>query len=212
MEQKIRFRQDEPPLQGYLQSGDVVSRRLRYQREADPAWARKITTHPGCERLFSCIQCGTCSGTCPLSLYMDYTPRRIVALVREGFRKDALRSQTIWLCASCYSCAVHCPQNIEITDLMYTLKREAIKAHMFPKRFPIPVLAREFYDLVRRRGRNSEFWLVLRLMLKTNPLGLLSMAKTGISLMRTGRMSMKMERIRGVRGLQTALNAAREGD
>ncbi len=212
MEHKLQFRQEEPPQKGYLHSGDTVSRRLRYQREADPAWARKITSHPGCERLFSCIQCGTCSGTCPLSLYMDYTPRRIVALVREGFYKDALRSQTIWLCASCYSCAVHCPQNIEITDLMYTLKREAIRRKVFPKRFPIPVLAREFYELVRQRGRSSEFWLVIRLMLKTNPLGLLGMAKTGLSLLRTGRMSVKMEGIRGVKELQAALNAAREGD
>ena len=53
-------------------------------------------------------------------------PRRIIQLVREGFRHDALRSQTIWLCASCYACAVHCPQDIHITDVMYTLKREAI--------------------------------------------------------------------------------------
>ncbi len=34
--------------------------------------------------LTTCIQCGTCSGTCPLSLYMDFTPRRIIALVRTG--------------------------------------------------------------------------------------------------------------------------------
>jgi len=212
MEGKIHFQPQEHPSKVYLQSGDIISRKLRYQREADPVWARKITSHPGCERLFSCIQCGTCSGTCPLSLYMDYTPRRIVALVREGFRKDVLRSQTIWLCASCYSCAVHCPQNIEITDLMYTLKREAIQSHLFPKRFPIPVLAREFYELVRRHGRNSEFWLVLRMMLKTNPLGLLGMAKTGWSLIRTGRMSLKFEGIQQVRQLQAALEAAQEGN
>ncbi len=72
----------------------------------------------------------------PLSIYMDFTPRRIMTLVREGFRKEALSSQTIWLCASCYSCAVHCPQDIHITDVMYSLKREAIKDKLVSEAFP----------------------------------------------------------------------------
>ena len=111
-----------------------IQRKMKYQREAQPGWADEISKLPGCEKLLSCIQCGTCSGTCPLSIYMDFTPRRIIALVREGFRSDALASQTIWLCASCYSCTVHCPQKVHITDVMYSLKREAIK-HRFTPRF-----------------------------------------------------------------------------
>src|SRR5512142_1640305 len=102
-------------------------RQMKFQREADPEWAGEIRRLPGCERLFSCMQCGTCSGTCPLSIYMDYTPRRVINLAREGFRTEALSSNTIWLCASCYSCAVQCPQDIHITDIMYGLKREAIR-------------------------------------------------------------------------------------
>ncbi len=187
-----------------------LGRTLRYQREADPAWAERIRQLPGCERVFSCIQCGTCSGTCPLSIYMDFTPRRIIALIREGFRSDALACQTIWLCASCYSCAVHCPQNIHITDVMYSLKREAIKHHLYPKRFPIPVLAREFYEMVKRRGRSSELWLVLRMALRSNPLILLTMMRTGWDLFRTGRLSLRRERIARVRELQRELEATKE--
>lgn len=133
-------------------------RQLKYQREADLEWPYRIAKMPGCENLFSCMQCGTCSGTCPLSLYMDYTPRRIVNLVRGGFRDDALASQTIWLCASCYSCAVRCPQDIRITDVTYNLKCEAIKRGLYPKRFPILVPAHEFYKMVSQRGRSSEMW------------------------------------------------------
>jgi quinone-modifying oxidoreductase subunit QmoC len=173
-----------------------IQRQMKYQREAHPEWAHEIAKLPGCEQLFSCIQCGTCSGTCPLSIYMDYTPRRIVNLVREGFRDDALKSQTIWLCASCYSCAVRCPQQIKITDVMYHLKGEAMRRGMYPKRFPIPVLAREFYKMVRTRGRSSEMWLVLRMALQSNPMILFTMVGTGWNLFRTGRMSLRMEKIR----------------
>lgn len=189
-----------------------MERQIRYQREANLEWARQFTQHPGCERLLSCIQCGTCSGTCPLSIYMDLTPRQIIALVREGFREDALRSKTIWLCASCYSCSVECPQKISITDIMYRLKREAIRSNLFPKRFPIPVLAREFCEMVRQRGRNSEFWVVFRMALRSNPFVLLSMARTGWDLWRTGRLSLRRERIQRANELQFIPAVSKEVD
>ncbi|MFB3854133.1 MAG: 4Fe-4S dicluster domain-containing protein [Vicinamibacterales bacterium] len=188
----------------------LIRRRIRYQREVDLAWTRNVVSRPGCEHMYRCIQCGTCSGTCPLSIYMDFTPRRIIQLVREGFKDDALRSQTIWLCASCYACAVHCPQDIHITDVMYTLKREAIKEKLAPKRFPIPILANEFYHMIRQRGRSSELWLVLRMMLRAHPLALLGMARTGVALLKTGRLSLARERIKGTRELQAVLPPTEE--
>jgi heterodisulfide reductase subunit C len=187
-----------------------ISRTMKYQREAVPEWSDHVRELPGCERVSSCIQCGTCSGTCPLSIYMDYTPRKIIQLIREGFKADALSSKTIWLCASCYSCAAHCPQDIHITDVMYSLKREAIKEGLAPKHLPIPVLAREFYKIVRERGRSSEFWVVLRFMLKSNPLSLLKMAGSGMDLMRTGRLSLKSERIKDIEGLRRELEPPQE--
>lgn len=169
---------------------------MKFQREADAGWARELSERPGCERLFSCMQCGTCSGTCPLSIYMDYGPRRVIALAREGFRREVLACDTIWLCASCYSCQVHCPQQIRITDVMYTLKREAIREKVYPRHLPIPVLAQEFYNVVRRNGRTSEFWVVLRMALRTDPLSLLGMWRSGWDLLRTGRLRLTGERIR----------------
>jgi hypothetical protein len=81
---------------------------------------------------------------------------------------------------------------------------------MYPARFPIPVLAREFYSLVRQFGRNSEVWLVLRMALKSNPFVLFTMAKSGWSLLRTGRMSLRLERIKRIHELQRNLAAPQE--
>ena len=178
-----------------------MTRKVKFQREADPEWALRVSRRPGCEGLFSCLQCGACSGTCPLSIYMDYSPRRIVALVREGFRTDALASKTIWLCASCYSCAVHCPRQIHLTDVMYTLKREAMRDRLYPARFPVPVLAQEFCQMLRTRGRSSEFWLVLRLALRTNPLILFGMIRSGWDLLRTGRLTLRRDKILDIASL-----------
>ena len=162
-----------------IDAPETYRRQIRLQRDADPEWGHRVAALPGCEGILTCIQCGTCSATCPLSVYMDYTPRRTIAMVREGFREDVLRSQTIWLCASCYACQVQCPREINITDVMYALKREAIGSRRYPRHFPIPELARAFFDMVKRRGRSSEIWIVLIMALRSNPLILLGMVKTG---------------------------------
>jgi len=187
-------------------------RTMKFQREAEPLWSEQVLKFPGCERVSSCIQCGTCTGTCPLSIYMDYTPRKVIGLIREGFREDALSCRTIWLCASCYSCAVLCPQKIHITDVMYHLKQEAIKDNLFPRRFPIPVLAKEFFKIVLSRGRSAEVPLVLRMALKSNPFILFTMMRSGWNLFRAGRISLKGDRIKGVAELRAALSAVKEAN
>ena len=173
-----------------------LDRTIRYQADSDAAFGRQVMQVPGCERLKDCIQCGTCSGVCPLSIYMDYTPRQIMALTREGFRKEVLASQTIWLCASCYACTVECPRQIRITDIMYELKQRAIRDGLYPKHLPTPVLAKEFAGMVRSRGRITESFLVMLLYLKTSWIEAMGNWRLGLGLMQKGRFPLKPEGIR----------------
>jgi quinone-modifying oxidoreductase, subunit QmoC len=188
-----------------------VTRRVKYESELDLQFGERIASEAYGQKLLSCIQCGTCGATCPLSYYMDYTPRRVIAMVREGFRDEAINSFTIWLCASCYSCTVQCPRQIHITDVMYTLKREAIAQGVYPKRYPIPILARGFFDAVKNYGRNSESWLLMKLYFKTNPLRALKDAKVGLKLWQKGRLSLKRESIKDKAKLQALLKAVDAG-
>jgi quinone-modifying oxidoreductase, subunit QmoC len=192
-----------------LEPGREVTRKIKYEAELDPQFGERIAKLAYGEKLFSCIQCGTCSATCPVSPYMDYTPRRIIAMIREGFRDEVLNSRTIWLCASCYSCTVDCPREIKITDVMYALKQEAIAQGKFPRRFPIPILAREFFRGVERSGRNSEGPLMIRFYLKTNPFAMLKNASMAWRLWRRGRLSLTEEKIRQPETVRTLLNAAK---
>ncbi len=173
-----------------------IERTIKYESDRSPGFGRDVMRVPGCEQLENCIQCGTCSGVCPLSIYMDHSPRQVMALTRADFRDEVLRSHTIWLCASCYACTVECPQQIRITDIMYELKQRAIDTRIYPRRFPIPVLAHEFTRMVRKHGRITELILVIRLFLKTDWLAALGNWRLGLDLMRTGRFSLRTERIR----------------
>ncbi len=186
------------------------STHCRYAEDVNPAFPAEIMAQPGGEALRDCIQCGTCSGACPVAVHMDLTPRRVIAMTRAGLERDVLESVTPWLCASCYECQVRCPREIKVTDVMYLLKRRAIEKHTYPKRFPVPVLAKAFYKMVATHGRNSEARVVIELALRTNPLNLLKMAPIGLKLIRTGRMALGQERIKDPKQLQAVLDAMEE--
>lgn len=172
-----------------------IQRTLKYESDRVKGFGREVMKVPGCEELENCIQCGTCSGVCPLSIYMDYTPRQVMELTRSDFKREVLSSVTIWLCASCYACTVECPKEIRVTDIMYELKQRAIKEHVYPRRFPIPVLAREFTEMVKKNGRITEMLLVMKLFLKTSWLAGMKNWRLGLDLMRTGRLSLATEKI-----------------
>jgi len=88
----------------------------------NPAFPAEIMAQPGGEALRDCIQCGTCSGACPVAVHMDLTPRRIIALTRAGLEADVMASSTPWLCASCYECQVRCPREIKVTEAIAEVK------------------------------------------------------------------------------------------
>lgn len=173
-----------------------IRRTIKYEADRAKGFGKEVMSVPGCEQLESCIQCGTCSGVCPLSIYMDYTPRQIMELTRSDFKDEVLQCLTIWLCASCYACTVECPREIRITDIMYELKQRAIHEGVYPKRFPIPVLAREFYKMAYSHGRVTENFLATFMFLKSNWQAAFGMWKLGLGLLTRGRFALKLESIK----------------
>lgn len=188
-----------------------IQEKIKFEEELDKNFLEEIKEKSGCDEIDQCIQCGTCSSSCPLSVYMDFTPRKIIAFIKNGFKEEALKSFTPWLCSSCYSCQVRCPAEIKITDVMYALKRKAIEEEVYPSRFSIPVLDKEMHKILTHNGRSSDVWLMLKLYLKTrNPLGLIKMAPLGLSLIKTGRMGLKIEKIKNKKQLRKLLKAVKE--
>ncbi len=151
---------------------------------------------PEGEKIKLCLQCGTCSASCPTSYAMDYTPREIIAAFRAGMLDRVLRSNTVWMCASCYSCTVRCPSGIKLTDVMYELKRLGAEYGLYAPGATAPVLSREFVRLVDRYGRNPELSLLSSFYMKTNPLGLVRIAPLGIKLLMRGRLSFRPGRVK----------------
>ncbi len=161
-----------------------------YAPAIDDKFLGEVSSLPGGELITQCIQCGSCSGSCPTAPWMDHSPRQLFALIRCGMRDEVLNSNTPWTCASCYTCYVRCPKEIKITDVMYALKRLAMKeGKAKPDTRAARVMAEVFEKLVNKHGRNSERDLMQQLYLKGAQIGkAFRDMPTGMKLMRLGRI------------------------
>ncbi len=129
-------------------------------------------------------------------------------MIRAGLRDAVLRSNTPWYCVACYYCAVRCPQEIPIADLMYGLKRLSIREGLCEE-VAAPDFSRTFIGTVERYGRSFELGLATRYHLTHAPLGLPRLAPTGLELLLKGRLSLRPRRIEDVQGLRAILCRAR---
>ncbi len=167
--------------------------RVLSESQRDRGFVESLVSSPEGEKIFQCIQCGTCSSTCPLSGFMDYTPRRIIYLAREGFKDIVLRSRAPWICASCFNCVAQCPVGIDISGVMHLLRRLALAEGIHPRDELMPALSKSFYEEVLKHGRINEARVALAAKGLGGALGMLGL---GLKLWRKGRMSLSAERIR----------------
>ncbi len=164
---------------------------------------------PGGEALRLCLQCGTCGGSCPSGEDMDYSPRRIFAMVEANMKDKVLRSNTPWNCVSCYYCTERCPQEIPITDIMYTLKRMAIAEGLYEDA-DAPDWSQTFIGLVEQYGRSFELGLATRYHLTHRPLGKLRLGTFALDMLRRDRLALTPRPIKNMAQLKTILSKAKE--
>jgi heterodisulfide reductase subunit C len=81
--------------------------------------------------VLTCMQCGTCSSSCPSGRYTSLNTRRIVRGACVG--RDVLHDEDLWMCTTCYTCQERCPREIRIADAIMTVRTIAVhKGIMLP--------------------------------------------------------------------------------
>jgi heterodisulfide reductase subunit C2 len=144
------------------------------------------------EMVHTCIQCGTCTGSCPNAQSMDYTPRQLWRMVLMGHKDLIYNSKTFALCSSCYYCTLRCPRGLSLTEAMSALKqlaaRENLESYKQSSRF-----YESFLESVRRHGRVHEMEMMnLYFIAMRNPLIPLKYAGLGMKLIRKGKISLRL--------------------
>lgn len=104
--------------------------------EMDPKFKYEISKMHGGEKVNRCFQCGTCTSDCPVARFSDtYRPRQIIRMAQLGLRERVLNSDTLWLCAACFTCTDRCPQDVEVASVIRVLRNLAAEKGIVPQVF-----------------------------------------------------------------------------
>jgi len=165
-----------------------------------------------------CMQCGVCSGSCPLGPHWDHPPQELFMMIRAGKREEVLTSTSMWMCTSCYNCIVRCPRGLPITHIMHGLASYAERLGLAPKEQPTRKFAKIFWDNITKSGRANELKMGLSLYFMDGfgqgIKNAMANQKLGMAMMKTKRMN-PMEIVGGhsikdTSGLNAILKKARE--
>jgi len=161
---------------------------------AQPAAAAPQTPDhlaPVRQMIQACIQCGTCTGSCPNAFAMDLTPRQLWRHVMLGQPAVVFGSRTFTLCSSCYYCTLRCPRGLPLTDAMHALKRLGAR-HRLTRHKASTAFYRQFMESVRRHGRVNELeFMTLYFADMKNPLLPLRYTLLGLRLVAKGKLSLR---------------------
>lgn len=115
------------------------------------------------ETMKMCMQCGVCSGSCPLGPHWEYAPQHLFMMIRAGKRDEVLKTDSFWNCTSCYNCIARCPRGVQITHVMHGLARYQKTLGLTPDNQQTEKFSQRFWDNLVKKGRVNELKLGLSL-------------------------------------------------
>jgi len=93
----------------------------------DKAFFQEVkNSHTG-RTLPYCYQCGTCSSSCPVAEEMDIKPHEMVEFIKLGLKEALAQCKAIWQCSTCYMCTERCPQGVQLTSIILSLRDIAMR-------------------------------------------------------------------------------------
>jgi heterodisulfide reductase subunit C len=141
------------------------------------------------QNLLECLQCGKCSGGCPISSDEVGGPRRLIAEILYGMKDAALKDPTWWYCVSCGTCMTRCPVEINMYRVATALCEMAEREKVKPCEPDIHLFEELFLKSVEQYGRAKELKVVMNFNMRTlRPFKDLSQ---GLSLMLKGAINPK---------------------
>jgi heterodisulfide reductase subunit C len=96
------------------------------------------------QNIYSCYQCGKCSAGCAFSNKMDKTVNQLIHFIQMGQKDKVLNANTHWICASCLTCTIRCPREIDVAALMEAVREYILREE--PEKMKIADIPKEVLD------------------------------------------------------------------
>lgn len=84
--------------------------------------------------LYPCIQCGKCTGSCPIStISPHFNIRRILyEMINTEGEEVAHKKEMIWDCSTCTTCVTRCPKQVDPADLVISVRSVLVEDGQVP--------------------------------------------------------------------------------
>jgi len=152
----------------------------------------------------TCLECGKCSGGCSNGHIFDYTPRKIVQLVKLGDEETLAGMDALWICLSCQLCLDRCPAGIDIPRILDYFREKAVTKGVKATRPDVHLFMELMLEEARDKGRISEVPLMIRFKKKTGHY--LKDAGLGFRMFLKGKLSPFPSRMQKPEGLKKLLS------
>lgn len=139
------------------------------------------------QSLLECLQCGKCSGGCPVASEQVPGPRQLVAEILAGMKRKALTNPLVWHCVCCGTCLIRCPVQINIYRVSTALCEIAHEEKIAPSVPDIHLFEDLFLKSVENYGRLKELRTIAEYNLRSGHF--LKDVDKGIRLMLKGAIS-----------------------
>jgi heterodisulfide reductase subunit D len=81
-----------------------------------------------------CMECGLCTGSCPISRELSsFSPRQLIKRAVLDPDEELIHSREIWACLGCGSCSGRCPAEIDFPGFISSLRQRARQAGNLPQ-------------------------------------------------------------------------------
>jgi quinone-modifying oxidoreductase subunit QmoC len=168
----------------------------------------------GGDKLSLCMQCGACSGSCPIGTQMDHGPRKLFMMIRAGMKEAVMTANTMWNCTSCYRCVVRCPRGVPVTYILQDLAGKAVEMG-YAREEDTARFSKAFWWSARTFGRTDERLVTGKYYFS---FGLVDGIRKGIenlkiafSMVKAGRMHIGApHKVKGAKNLKAILAKAQE--
>jgi heterodisulfide reductase subunit C len=87
--------------------------------------------------LFECLRCGMCDDACPSGRNGGVHPDAVISKLLDADPGSEISAfcREVWKCLVCHRCSITCPKEIDVADLMISLRYSSALSGNTPKRF-----------------------------------------------------------------------------
>jgi Fe-S oxidoreductase len=78
-------------------------------------------------KLLECIQCGTCTGSCPVAKKANLNVRKYMREVATFGKLTVHPQNELWSCTTCSTCGVRCPKDLNPYEFLIDIRGMAVE-------------------------------------------------------------------------------------